>query len=54
MRKEIIWPRSPFVTRQCPEGFGWLTSHRKPRVGKLKRFGKERSDFNVLQKKQID
>ena len=33
-----------------------LTSHPKPRVGKLKgdQFGKERSDFNVRQRKQID
>ena len=31
-----------------------LTSH--PKLGKLKgdQFGKERSDFNVLQRKQID
>ena len=56
MKEEIIWLRSPFVTCQYPEGFCWLTSHPKPRVGKLKRdkFGKERSDFNVLQMKQID
>ena len=41
-RKEIIWLRSPVVTCQYPEGFRWLTSHPKPRVGKLKRnkFGK--------------
>ena len=47
---------SPFVTCQYPEGFCWLTSHPKPRVGKLKgdKFGKERSHFNVLQRKQID
>ena len=39
------------MTCQYPEGFRWLTSHPKPRVGKLKRdkFDKERSDFNVLQ-----
>ena len=38
------------MTCQYPEGFRWLTSHPKPRVGKLKRdkFGKERSDFNVV------
>ena len=36
-RKEIFWLRSPFVTCQYPEGFCWLTSHPKPRVGKLKR-----------------
>ena len=55
-RKEIIWLRSPFMTCQYPEGFRWLTSHPKARVGKLKRdkFGKERSDFNVLQGRQID
>ena len=54
-RKEIIWLRSPFVTCQYPEGFRWLTSHPKPRVGKLKRdkFGKKRSDFNVLQRKNV-
>ena len=36
--------------------FRWLTSHPKPWVGKLKgdKSGKERSDFNVLQRKQID
>ena len=34
-RKEIIWLRSPFVTCHYPEGFRWLTSHPKPRVGKL-------------------
>ena len=34
-REEIIWLRSPFVTCQYPEGFRWLTSHPKPRVGKL-------------------
>ena len=41
-REEIIWLRSPFVTYQYLEGFRWLTSHPKPRVGKLKRdkFGK--------------
>ena len=50
------WLRSPFVTCQYPEGFRWLTSHPKPRVGKLKgdKFGKERSDFDFLQRKQID
>ena len=57
-RKEIIWLRSRFATCQYLEGFRWLTSHPKPRVamGKLKgdKFGKERSDFNVLQRKQID
>ena len=44
-RKEIILFRSPFVTCQYPEGFRWLTSHPKPRVGKLKRdkFGNQRS-----------
>ena len=33
------------MTCQYPEGFRWLTSHPKPRVGKLNRdkFGKERS-----------
>ena len=53
-RNNLAW--SPFVTSQYPEGFRWLTSHPKPRVEKLKRdkFGKERSDFNVLQRKQID
>ena len=40
------------MTCQYPEGFRWLTSHPKPRVGKLNgdKFGKERSDFNVLLK----
>ena len=44
------------MTCQYPEGFRWLTSHPKAGVGKLKgdKFGKERSDFNVLQQKQID
>ena len=36
-RKEIFWLRLPFVTCQYPEGFCWLTSNPKPRVGKLKR-----------------
>ena len=38
------------------EGFRWLTIHPKPREGKLKgdKFGKERSDFNFLQRKQIN
>ena len=51
-REEIIWLRSRFVTCQYLEGFRWLTSHPKPRVGKLKRdkFAKR----NVLQRKQID
>ena len=55
-REEIIWLRSPFVTCQYPEGFRWLTSHPKPREEKLKgdKFGKERSGFNVLQRKEID
>ena len=46
-RKEIIWLRSPFVTCHYPEGFRWLTSHPKPRVGKLKRdkFGKKRKSI---------
>ena len=35
-REEIIWLRSPFVTCQYPEGFRWLKSHPKPRVGKRK------------------
>ena len=45
-----------YDNKQYPEGFRWLTSHPKPRVGKLKgdKFGKERSDFNVLRRKQID
>ena len=44
------------MTCQYLEGFRWLTSHPKPRVGKLKgdKFGKERSDFDFLQRKQID
>ena len=42
MKKKKIRLRSSFVTCQYPEGFRWLTSHPKPRVGKLKRnkFGK--------------
>ena len=56
MKERNNWLRSPFVACQYPEGFRWLTSHPKPRVGKLKsdKFGKERSDFNVLQRKQMD
>ena len=56
LREEIIWLRSPFMTCQYLKGFRWLTSHPKPRVGKLKgdKFGKERSDFDFLQRKQID
>ena len=40
------------MTCQCPKGFRWLKSHPKPGVGKLKgdKFGKGRSDFNVLQR----
>ena len=33
--KEINRPRSPPVTCQYPGGFRWLTSHPKPRLGKL-------------------
>ena len=53
--KGIIWLRSPFVTCQNLEGFRWLTSHPKPRVGKLKgdKFGKERSDFDFRGSKSI-
>ena len=56
MKGRNNWLRSPFVTCQYSERFRWLTSHPKLPVGKLKgdKFGKERSDFNVLQRKQID
>ena len=39
------------MTCQYPEGFRWLTSHPKLRLGKLKRnkFGKERSSEEANQ-----
>ena len=39
----MIWPRSPPVTCQYPEGFRWLTNHPKLQVGKLinDKFGKD-------------
>ena len=44
------------MTCQYPEGFRWLTSHPKPRVGKLKgdKFDKERSDFEQASRKNLE
>ena len=41
---------SPLVTCQYPQGFRWLTSHPKPRVGKLKsdKFQRSSEEANRL------